>query len=132
MSLIKKIVPALMVATLLATFTLETVRAQTDHSGHGTGATSSTEAADAPASQAYKAAMDKMHSAMSAQKYTGDADVDFAVGMIPHHQAAIDMANTVLEHGKDPEIRKLAEEIVAAQEREIKQLETWLEKHPAN
>lgn len=106
--------------------------AQTDHSGHGTGAMSSTEAADAPASQAYRAAMDKMHSAMSAQEYTGNADVDFAVGMIPHHQAAIDMAKTVLEHGKDPEIRKLAEDIVAAQEREIKQLEDWLKKNPAN
>jgi uncharacterized protein (DUF305 family) len=133
MSLMKKIVLALMAAALLATFALETVvRAQTDHSGHGTGAMSSTEAADAPASQAYKAAMDKMHSAMSAQKYTGNADVDFAVGMIPHHQAAIDMAKTVLEHGKDPEIRKLAEDIVAAQEREIKQLEDWLKKNPAN
>jgi uncharacterized protein (DUF305 family) len=128
----KKIVLALIAAALLATFALETVRAQTDHSDHNTGAMSSTEAADAPASQAYKAAMDKMHAAMSAQKYTGDADVDFAVGMIPHHQAAIDMAKTVLEHGKDPEIRKLAEEVVVAQEREIKQLEDWLKKNPAN
>lgn len=84
---------------------------------------------DNPAVAAYKQAMDKMHAAMSAMEHSGDADIDFARGMIPHHQAAIDMARTVLEHGEDPEIRKLAEEIVAAQEAEIKQLEAWLEKH---
>lgn len=106
------------------------VLAQEGHGAHG--ATAPSDGANAPASQAYKAAMDEMHAAMSAQQYTGDADVDFAVGMIPHHQAAIDMAKTVLEHGKDAEIRKLAEEVVAAQEREIRQLEDWLKAHPAN
>jgi uncharacterized protein (DUF305 family) len=49
--------------------------------------------------------------------------------MIPHHQAAIDMAKVQLEHGKDPEIRKLSEEIIKAQESEIKQLEAWLAAH---
>ena len=73
--------------------------------------------------------MDTMHGAMSSMEYSGDADIDFARGMIPHHQAAIDMARIVLEHGKDAEIRKLAEEIIEAQEREIKQLETWLAAH---
>lgn len=97
-----------------------------DHSTHGAAAE---QPAGNAAVEAYKAAMDKMHSAMSGMEYSGDADIDFARGMIPHHQAAIDMAKTVLEHGKDPEIRKLAEEVIAAQEREIKQLESWLEKH---
>ncbi|WP_353644629.1 DUF305 domain-containing protein [Mesorhizobium sp. WSM2239] len=98
--------------------------AQTDHSGHSTTGQAAELATDAAA--AFRAAMDIMHGAMSSLEYSGEADIDFARGMIPHHQAAIDMARIVLEHGKDSEIRKLAEDIIEAQEREIKQLETWL------
>ncbi|MDP3262430.1 MAG: DUF305 domain-containing protein, partial [Tabrizicola sp.] len=52
--------------------------------------------------------------------------IDFARGMIPHHQAAIDMAKIQLEFGKDPEMRKLAEAIIAAQESEIATLKAFL------
>lgn len=100
--------------------------AQETHSGHDPAAA---QQGPSPASADYRKAMDRMHEAMNALEDTGDADVDFARGMIPHHQAAIDMAKSVLEHGRDPEIRQLAEEIVKAQEGEIKQLQAWLEKH---
>ena len=101
--------------------------AQMDHSGH-TMATNTAAPAPATAAEAgYKRAMDVMHEAMAKLKYSGDADVDFVRGMIPHHQAAIDMAKVLLAHGgKDPEIRKLAEDIIAAQENEIDQMEAWL------
>ena len=82
-------------------------------------------AAASPSTTAYRAAMDKMHRDM-AITYTGDADKDFAAGMIPHHQGAIDMARIVLDHGKDAEVRQLAQDIIAAQEKEIAQLRTIL------
>ncbi|WP_239451669.1 CopM family metallochaperone [Elioraea rosea] len=78
-----------------------------------------------PSTTAYRAAMDKMHRDM-AITYTGDADKDFAAGMIPHHQGAIDMARIVLDHGKDDEVRKLAQDIIAAQEKEITQMRAIL------
>lgn len=86
------------------------------------------EHADNPAVQAYREANDRMHEGMMVG-FTGDADVDFARGMIPHHQGAIDMANIVIEHGEDEEMRQLAEEIIAAQEEEIAFLRDWLEAH---
>jgi len=123
----KKVVLAVAAAgMLLATF-LETVPAEESHSGHDMGGM--TMAAESPSTAAYKAAMDRMHADMMAMSYTGDADADFVRGMIPHHQGAIDMAKVVLEHGKDPEIRKLAEAVVTAQEAEIKQMQDWLKTH---
>jgi uncharacterized protein (DUF305 family) len=61
--------------------------------------------------------------------FTGNADVDFVKGMIPHHQGAIDMAKVVLAFGKDPEVKKLAEGIIKAQEEEIAWMNTWLQKN---
>ena len=73
-------------------------------------------------------AMAKMHKDMAIE-FTGNADKDFVLGMIAHHQGAIDMAKVELEYGKDAEIRKLAETIIAAQEGEIKDMKAWLEKN---
>lgn len=76
-------------------------------------------------SQAFHAANTKMHSAMDIT-FTGNADVDFIKGMIPHHQGAIDMAKVELAFGKDPEVKKLAASIIKAQEAEIAQMQAWL------
>jgi len=86
--------------------------------------------ASAPSSQAFAAAMDKMHRDMAIQ-YSGNADRDFVASMIPHHQGAIDMARIVLQHGQDPEVRRRAQEIVSAQEREIAQMRAMLARLPA-
>lgn len=79
-------------------------------------------------SKAFNDAMGKMHSNMMIT-YSGDADADFARSMIPHHQGAIDMARIELKYGKDPELRKLAENVIKAQEAEIKGMNAWLKKH---
>ena len=79
-------------------------------------------------SKAYAKANAAMHTGMNIT-FTGNADVDFAKGMIPHHQGAIDMAKIVLQYGKNAEIRTLAEGIVKAQEGEIAFMKDWLAKN---
>lgn len=79
------------------------------------------------AAAAFEAVNAKMHKDMT-MEMTGDADVDFMKGMIPHHQGAIDMANVLLKYGKDPVTRKLAEDIIKAQESEIAMMKDWLAK----
>lgn len=78
------------------------------------------------------ASMDKMHMAMREVKQSGDNDVDFVRLMLPHHQAAIDMAKTQLLHGKDPQMRRLAQEIITDQQLEIELMERWLKQQRAN
>ena len=79
-------------------------------------------------SKALEAANAAMHEAMAVEM-TGDVDIDFMRTMIPHHQGAVEMAKIVIENGKDPEVRKLAEEIIEAQETEIGIMKAWLEKN---
>jgi len=74
------------------------------------------------------ASMDKMHMAMGAVARSGNSDVDFVTLMIPHHQAAIDMAKIELLYGKDPQIRRLAQEIITDQQLEIELMQRWLKK----
>ena len=76
--------------------------------------------------------MDEMHMAMRAVKPSGDSDVDFVRLMLPHHQAAIDMAKTQLLYGKDPQIRRLAQEIITDQQLEIELMHRWLKQRHAN
>jgi uncharacterized protein (DUF305 family) len=73
----------------------------------------------------FKTAMDSMHKSMMID-YTGDPDVDFAHTMMPHHQ---DAAKVELKYGKDPELRKMAEDIVSAQKKEIAELKKWVADH---
>ena len=75
-------------------------------------------------------AMAKMDADMKTMSMTGKAGADFALMMIPHHQSAIDMAKAYLESGEaDPELTKLSNEIIAAQEKEIAFLKDWLKRN---
>lgn len=85
-----------------------------------------------PAWQELIASMDKMHMAMSAVSQSGNIDVDFVRLMLPHHQAAIDMAKTQLLYGKDPQMRRLAQEIITDQQLEIELMQRWLKQQHTN
>ena len=97
------------------------------HSSHGQSA-GELKGDNSPSSLAFHGINMKMHKGMDIA-FTGNADVDFVKGMIPHHEGAVDMAKTVLAFGKDPAIRTLAESIVKAQETEIAQMKAWLAKN---
>ena len=66
--------------------------------------------------------MARMMEDMHAPGYSGKADIDFLAMMIPHHAGAVDMARLVLQHGRDPATRQLAEEIIASQTIEIESM----------
>jgi len=80
------------------------------------------------AEEAYKEAHDKMMMDMT-KPMSGDADKDFVMMMIPHHQGAIDMAEVELKFGKDEKLRALAETIIAAQKKEIQEMKDWQAAH---
>lgn len=77
-----------------------------------------------PSTLAYQAANHAMHAGMDIA-FTGNADYDFIVGMIPHHQGAIDMAKIQLQYGQDERVRNLAQAVIDAQEAEIAQMQAW-------
>lgn len=79
-------------------------------------------------SMAFAKANGAMHEGMAIE-FSGNTDVDFAKGMIPHHQGAVEMAKIELQYGKDEALRKLATDIIAAQEVEIKFMTEWLAKN---
>ncbi len=88
------------------------------------GKDTTTQNANAPHAKAY--ALDNSHSEMMTAIYETDPDVAFAKAMIPHHKGAVNMAKVQLEYGKDEKMKKLAQDIIKAQEPEIKLMQDWL------
>ena len=78
--------------------------------------------------QAMNASMERMGRQMASAPMNGNVDHDFAAMMIPHHQGAIDMAKAELLYGKDPVMRRLAQEILVDQQSEIDAMRLWLER----
>lgn len=90
------------------------------------GAAGGTAIAAPTAEAAYRAAMDRMHGPMMRGAAAVDPDAAFVLGMIPHHQGAVDMAEIVLKFGKDQHNKHFAREIIATQTREINEMREWL------
>ena len=76
-----------------------------------------------------KSSMGDMQSQMMAMKSTGNPDVDFAMMMRIHHQGAIAMAEAQLKNGKNPQMKKMAQDIIAAQKKEIAVFDTYVAKN---
>jgi len=76
----------------------------------------------------YADGMDEMHEDMMEGIADPRPDMAFARGMLPHHVGAVDMAKVQLKYGKDEQLRKLAQDIIDAQEPEIKQMESWIDR----
>ncbi len=86
---------------------------------------------DAAMHKKLDAGMHKMKVNMAKGMAYNNPDYAFAAGMLPHHVGAVDMAKVELHYGKDPEMRALAKNIIAAQKKEIKEMHHWLKKHKA-
>jgi uncharacterized protein (DUF305 family) len=103
-----------------------------NHAGMEHDAATAPSAAGQSDEQEMMAAMQRMnHAMMAPQAMTGDPDRDLVAMMIPHHQGAIDMARIYLRTGRDPQIRRMAQKIIADQEREIREMRAWQARHPA-
>lgn len=103
--------------------------AHAQHQNHGAGhAAPAAPATDTPAIAAFKAANASMHRAMAID-FSGNPDVDFVRGMIPHHEGAIAMAKILLQFGRDEQTRRWAADIIREQEREIGEMRSWLRRN---
>jgi uncharacterized protein (DUF305 family) len=78
-----------------------------------------------------KALQDSMSGMMTSMNapLSGNADRDFAAMMLPHHEGAVAMAKVELQYGHDPELRRLATDIVDSQAKEIDFMQKWLAAH---
>lgn len=76
--------------------------------------------------------MENMHKKMASMWMTGYTDLDFAMMMREHHQGALDMAKVELQKGNDPQMQKMATDIIAAQKKEIAEFDAWIKKHEAS
>lgn len=86
----------------------------------------------ATTAKSFKTLMDEsmviMHEDMEKAGYTKDPTADFLRSMIPHHQGAIDMAQTILLYSQDKEVRNFAIGIITAQQNEVAAMKLMLEK----
>lgn len=72
-----------------------------------------------------EAPMGDMNHSMMDHSSMVTSEEAFVVNMIPHHQEAVDTARLVVARGESAELRKLAQAIITAQEKEIAMMQKW-------
>ncbi|GGH15134.1 hypothetical protein GCM10007036_14920 [Alsobacter metallidurans] len=85
--------------------------------------------ATSPATQDYMRAMQGMNEKMQGMKPANDPSMDFVMMMKPHHQAAVEMAQAYLKYGTDPKLKRMAQDVVSNQKKEIKEMTAWEKRH---
>jgi uncharacterized protein (DUF305 family) len=117
---------ALLLVSMMAGPVLGQDPGHDQHSKAGQTATTNMKSAGSSAiHEVMQKGMNQMHS----MAMTGDTDHDFATMMIAHHKQAIEMSQAQLKHGKDQMVRQKAQEIIAASEKDIKDLQSWTKQH---
>ena len=78
----------------------------------------------------HKEVMSQMSTMKMDMNHSGSVDKQFAQMMIPHHQGAIDMAKSYIKSGAHEEkLKTMANKIIADQQKEIGELQAWLNKN---
>ena len=93
-----------------------------------TGMNHAVDAQASDATRAFQQGGEKMMKDMG-RPYTGNADKDFVAHMLPHHEGAVHMAEVQLKYGKDPELRKMARDIIKSQKKEVAFMKKWQASH---
>lgn len=127
-----KWIPVLALSTLVLSACSMPMHSTMDDSQNGaTLHASGRSGLDAMSNNPFATVNARMMQDMHSNPPSGDVDYDFVVGMIPHHQGAVDMSEILLESGQaDPELAELAEEIITAQTDEMAFMESWLRENP--
>ena len=113
------------IGLILALMVVTVGYAADGHDGHAGHVMAKPTAGDTASTRALKAANITMHKDMDIA-YSGDVDVDFLRGMIAHHQGAVEMAQIQLAYGRDAQVKRLAQDIIRAQNIEIRWMQRWL------
>jgi uncharacterized protein (DUF305 family) len=119
---------AVLLASLLLASPAFAQQVQQHAHGHATAVVSTATPDASSFAQQMSAAMDTMNVGMEQAPMNGDPDHDFASMMVPHHMGAVDMAKAELLGGKNPVLRRLAQEIIVTQGSEISVMQSELNK----
>jgi hypothetical protein len=109
------------------------VNGASNGSASGKSGTQTTKQSDTKsAATDLRSAMEPSEQKMRSMEMTGNIDRDYATMMRAHHQGAVDMSKVELANGKNAEIKRMAQKIINNNQKEISQLDKWLNKQKSS